>query len=186
MAAYGVVAFFCYVALFYTGQTVIGYHKRVRNIPRREALGKHVLLNVSLVVLPLAVLTMRSGQPHPVAMAIGASIVIAGLCLSMWAQWELGRYWVGGIGLHRDHRLIATGPYRYVRHPLYSGMLLSAAGLTVFGLNLLYALAVFCFSGAFAIRSLGEEYELKKKFKSQYVQYEATTGMLFPRVRKRG
>ena len=184
MSAYGIYAFICYTVVFYVGQVIIGHRVHARQIRAREAPGKLILQCAAMGFLIPAVLTMKDQIPIFAAMIIGAIVVILGLIVSMLGQRELGRYWVGGIGLHKDHKLITTGPYKYVRNPLYSGMLISALGLSIFGLNVFYTLSVFCFSGAFAIRVLGEEQELEKRFKKKYVAYKVSTGMFVPRIRK--
>jgi protein-S-isoprenylcysteine O-methyltransferase Ste14 len=59
-------------------------------------------------------------------------VVCAGLCiqtasgmLGVWARRHLGSYWSGEIAIRVDHRLIRSGPYRFVRHPIYTAMLVS-------------------------------------------------------------
>jgi protein-S-isoprenylcysteine O-methyltransferase Ste14 len=51
-----------------------------------------------------------------------AVIMLAGLFLTWWARIHLGRLWSGVITRHEDHRLIDTGPYAFVRHPIYTGL----------------------------------------------------------------
>jgi protein-S-isoprenylcysteine O-methyltransferase Ste14 len=58
----------------------------------------------------------------------GAAIVAAGLLFAIWARRYLGRNWSGTVTLKQDHELIRTGPYRYVRHPIYTGLLIAFVG----------------------------------------------------------
>jgi len=145
-----------------------------------------IFLALSPITLIVAVLTAKyAPQTYLVTMVIGGIIVLSGLALSMWSQWVLGKNWVGGVGLRKSHYLVMTGPYRFVQHPLYSGMLLSAFGIGVFSLNPLLFLSALSFFGAYAIRIYGENKLLRRKFKKKYEQYAANTGMLIPRIRRR-
>ncbi len=186
MAGYSVIAFVSYVLAFAVLQSIIGRRAHARNIPRRDAPARLILMIVWTLMLVFSLPLLKHEQPNRVAMAIGSIVAAFGLFISMWAQKALDRFWVGGIGLHKQHVLITKGPYRYVRHPLYSGMLISAIGLGVFSLNSLFFGAMILFSCSYAIRIPAEEQMLRNKFKRRHEQYAATTGLLFPRIRKRG
>jgi len=59
---------------------------------------------------------------------IGVALTMAGLALCVWARHHLGEYWSDKVALKVDHQLIRSGPYAYLRHPIYSGVLLGVAG----------------------------------------------------------
>src|SRR5262249_738319 len=59
----------------------------------------------------------------PAVAAIGLVLTLAGAMLASWARLQLGSNWSGVVALKSDHELIQGGPYAWVRHPLYSGML---------------------------------------------------------------
>ena len=61
----------------------------------------------------------------------GVVIVALGLLFAIWARNVLGRNWSGIVTLKQDHELIRTGPYRYVRHPIYTGLLIAFAGSAI-------------------------------------------------------
>jgi protein-S-isoprenylcysteine O-methyltransferase Ste14 len=61
----------------------------------------------------------------------GVACVAAGLAFSCWARYVLGRNWSGIVTVKEDHELIRTGPYRYVRHPIYTGLLLGFVGTAI-------------------------------------------------------
>src|ERR1044071_1070135 len=52
----------------------------------------------------------------------GALLLVLGIGLAVWARFHLGSYWSGTITLKEGHRVIRTGPYRLVRHPIYVGL----------------------------------------------------------------
>ncbi|HEY1788085.1 MAG TPA: isoprenylcysteine carboxylmethyltransferase family protein [Verrucomicrobiae bacterium] len=61
----------------------------------------------------------------------GAAVMLAGLGFAVWARIHLGRFWSGAITLKEGHRLIRSGPYQYVRNPIYTGILSGAAGTAI-------------------------------------------------------
>jgi protein-S-isoprenylcysteine O-methyltransferase Ste14 len=73
-------------------------------------------------------LCARFLPPGPAMPVVGAALTALGLSFTIWARVHLGRNWSGTVTLKDDHTLIRTGPYRRVRHPIYSGALLALAG----------------------------------------------------------
>src|ERR1700733_14486774 len=59
---------------------------------------------------------------------IAITLTWAGIALAIWARWHLGQYWSGRITIKEDHKLIRTGPYARLRHPIYSGLALAVIG----------------------------------------------------------
>jgi protein-S-isoprenylcysteine O-methyltransferase Ste14 len=67
--------------------------------------------------------------PEPAALqALAVALVIAGLGVAIWARMVLGRNWNGAVTFKEEHELIERGPYAFVRHPIYTGMLLMFLG----------------------------------------------------------
>lgn len=62
---------------------------------------------------------------------LGAAITAAGLGFSIWARRHLGRNWSGVVTLKEGHELVRDGPYRYVRHPIYTGLLFGFVGSAI-------------------------------------------------------
>ncbi len=72
----------------------------------------------------------RVGPPLPAAgMWLGATVFLGGTFLRWWSVWHLGRFFTVNVVVAEDHRVVDTGPYRLIRHPSYSGLLLQLAGL---------------------------------------------------------
>lgn len=97
-----------------------------------------------------------------------------------WAHLSLREFWSGELETLPEHRLIDTGPYRWVRHPLYSGYLFLAAGFLattgdwlVGGLMILYFLTV-------AARTRREEEMLLERLGDTYAAYRERTGKFLP------
>ncbi len=69
------------------------------------------------------------GVPGLIVQLVGVGLILAGLALAGWARWNLGQFFREGEEVQAGHRLIETGPYRYIRHPLYSSFFLMVTGL---------------------------------------------------------
>jgi protein-S-isoprenylcysteine O-methyltransferase Ste14 len=136
------------------------------------------VLFVAPAVLP-HLLRRRFLPPGTVAAWLGLVLVAMGLALSVWARAHLGRNWSGTITVKEEHELIVTGPYRLVRHPIYSGLLLALLGTAVaigeWRGVLGVALALF----AFLHRSRVEEARMRETF-PQYEEYRRHTRALVP------
>jgi protein-S-isoprenylcysteine O-methyltransferase Ste14 len=81
--------------------------------------------------LPGGFLCGKILPPGPGVYLAGATIVAAGLAFAIWARWSLGRNWSGIVTVKQDHELIREGPYRIVRHPIYTGLLLGLIGSAI-------------------------------------------------------
>lgn len=113
---------------------------------------------------------------------IGILLCIAGMALAIWARAYLGRNWNPPMSLTENPKLITSGPYRFVRHPIYSGGLLAIFGTALFlgGLWFFVVLFfVFCFVVFSAKR---EEQLLTKQFPDEYPEYMKRTKTLIPFV----
>jgi protein-S-isoprenylcysteine O-methyltransferase Ste14 len=113
-------------------------------------------------------------------MAAGLAIEAAGLWMAVWARRHLGRNWSGEISVKVDHQLIRSGPYRRLRHPIYTGLLLMYLGVAVVTGEWL---AVAGFGMAFLAywRKIRlEEATLDAAFGPDYGDYRRTTWALVP------
>lgn len=113
---------------------------------------------------------------------IGFGLLVAGLAFAVWARVHLGRNWSGTVTIKVDHELIRTGPYRVVRHPIYTGLLLGLFGMAI-GLGELRGLvALVLFLGAFEIKLHREESWLTQQFGAAYRAYQGEVKGLIPFV----
>lgn len=112
----------------------------------------------------------------------GIAIIIAGLAFAVWARLHLKSNWSGVVTVKQDHQLIRSGPYRWVRHPIYSGMILAMAGTAVENGRLRGILGVLLVFIGFWIKSRKEEQFMRQTFGEQYEVYCQSTGALIPRL----
>jgi protein-S-isoprenylcysteine O-methyltransferase Ste14 len=182
-ASFFVFLGFCMLQLIV--QTWTGRITGVRRIAGKPSvLEQGMKLASSIFLLAAAALsTVDHTLTWPGIRAAGVAVMLLGLWLTAQAKLELGRNWVGGIGLHEQHKLVTTGPYHLIRHPLYAGMMLSGLGFGLVALNIWMFLFGFCMQSSFAFRIPEEEKLMKQKFKKKYEEYAARTGMLVPRLR---
>jgi protein-S-isoprenylcysteine O-methyltransferase len=116
---------------------------------------------------------------------LGGSIALfaAGASLRWWAIGHLGRFFTVDVAVARNHRLIDDGPYRFIRHPSYTGALMQFGGLAL-TFNDLLALPVILvpFFVALVHRIHIEEAALLSQLGKPYALYSRRTGRLLPRL----
>ena len=118
--------------------------------------------------------------PDPIFYA-GIGMIIVGIAVRQWAIAVLGRFFSLSVQIQTDHHVVDRGPYRLVRHPSYTGALLSLLGLTLalktWGATLLLGIV---FGIAFGYRMHVEEKELSTELGNDYVRYVKRTKRLIP------
>ena len=144
-----------------------------------------VLLGTLMLLLPRwlpATLTRRFVPSGPAPPAIGTILVFLGLLFALWARWHLGRNWSGTVTVKKGHTLIRSGPYRYVRHPIYSGMLLALVG-TALAIGAPYGfIATALILIGFVLKLRVEEERMRDTFPVDYDSYSRRTARLIPGV----
>lgn len=139
---------------------------------------------VSIIAIVIVLRVFRAGglavhglAPH----VVGLVLFGCGLGLAVWARVHLGRNWGMPMTEKAEPELVTSGPYRFVRHPIYSGILLAMLG-SALATNL-YWLIVFGVMGVYFIYSATvEERLMTKSFPTVYPGYRARTKMLIPFV----
>jgi protein-S-isoprenylcysteine O-methyltransferase Ste14 len=111
---------------------------------------------------------------------VGAALTIGGLLFATWGRRHLGQYWSGIITLKEGHRLIRTGPYRFVRHPLYTGFLTAVLGTALVARtgDALIGFAIVLV--AYLIKIRREESLLTREFGDEYARFRREVPMLVP------
>jgi protein-S-isoprenylcysteine O-methyltransferase Ste14 len=110
----------------------------------------------------------------------GFVLGLASLVWWVWTQYALGAYWSAQLQLRADHRLVTTGPYARVRHPLYTAMLGIAAAFALVTAHWVFvAFGILSIVGLFS-RVPREEQMMLDEFGSEYAAYMQRTGRFFP------
>jgi protein-S-isoprenylcysteine O-methyltransferase Ste14 len=135
-----------------------------------------------LVVLLLARTRVLKGHAvisNPWLQGIGLAVFLLGLALAVWARVYLGRNWGMPMSQKTDPELVTTGPYRSIRHPIYSGIILAMIGTTL-AVSLYWLVAVVLLGGYFVYSATAEECFMTDRFPDTYPQYKRSTKMLIP------
>jgi protein-S-isoprenylcysteine O-methyltransferase Ste14 len=114
---------------------------------------------------------------------IGFGLALAGFAIATWARVHLAQYWSDKIILKVDHQLIRSGPYAYVRHPIYSGVLLAVLGTALLLGEARGLLAFALMLVNYAIKAKREEGVLAEHFGYEFREHARRAGFLLPRLR---
>ena len=148
--------------------------------------GRMAGLRVGLAVVVVILFRLNVGHQHrvgttPLLCGIGLAVWAAGLGLAIWARVRIGRNWGMPMTRRQEPDLVTAGPYRLIRHPIYSGILLAVAGTalaaSLYGLIVAAVIAAF-----FGYSARREERFLAERFPDTFPPYKASTKMLIPFV----
>jgi protein-S-isoprenylcysteine O-methyltransferase Ste14 len=165
--------------------------RNVKDTRRHESLASRLTHVVPLILaaallaspdLPVPWLHQRILPRSLATYGIGVALVAAGLAVAVWARRHLGRNWSGIVTLKREHELVRSGPYRFVRHPIYSGLLLACLGTAVAIGEWRGFVAFALVTGAFLLRVRKEERFMDEAFGADYARYRADVPALLPRI----
>jgi len=163
----------------------------VKTASRRESvqsrLSHMVPLSLALLLLwmkrsPIPALAERFVPRSTGIFWFGALLTLAGLLLTVWARVHLGRNWSGTITVKHDHELITSGPYRFVRHPIYSGLLFAFVGFALARGEWRGVVAVVVAFWALWRKLRIEERWMRERFGSAYEEYAKRIPALVPFV----
>ena len=113
--------------------------------------------------------------------ALGVIINVVGLMFAIWARAYLGGNWSSAVTVKVGHELVRTGPYRRVRHPIYTGMVSATLGTAVVRGEVRGIIAVVLLYYGFHIKSRIVEQTMTRTFGAAYEDYSRKTGAIVPR-----
>jgi protein-S-isoprenylcysteine O-methyltransferase Ste14 len=183
------------VVLLVLGLGVRVYYRRrfrdvLRDVPRgrrRDEVCYYLVLGSFLLVFVYATSTVLDFAHLAVSSAarrLGAVMAVASLALRVACHQALGRNWSGVVQLAEDHELVTHGPYRYIRHPMYTSLFGTAIALVLLTANGLIALAgIGSVTLMYIVRVVEEESMMLQAFGDSYEQHSLGTGRLLPKVR---
>jgi protein-S-isoprenylcysteine O-methyltransferase Ste14 len=163
----------------------------VKKTLRRESLSSRLRYTVPLWVavwllisrrIPWAALNARFVPFATWPYAVGVALVVLGLGFATWARVYLGRNWSAAVTLKRDHELVRSGPYRWVRNPIYTGILVALAGSALARGQWSGVLALVIAFGSFWYKARLEEQVMHDAFGAEYDAYRREVKSLIPVV----
>jgi protein-S-isoprenylcysteine O-methyltransferase Ste14 len=123
----------------------------------------------------------RALIPHAAGLLlVGTVICLFGLGVTIWARWTLAGNWSSDVTFKQGHELIKTGPYRYTRHPIYTGLLVMGLGTAIDIGQLHSAIGTVVVGIGFWIKLKQEERLLLRHFPDQYPAYQKEVKALLP------
>jgi protein-S-isoprenylcysteine O-methyltransferase Ste14 len=156
---------------------------------RRQTNGSRILQLILLLVayvlivngeLGLDWLNLQLVPEGRASTALGYGLLMAGMLFAGWARLFLGGNWSSSVTLKEDHTLVQSGPYRIVRHPIYTGLLVALLGTAIALGELRCFLGVLLAAIAWKIKSMSEETLMVQEFGDQYTRYREQVKGLVP------
>ena len=143
---------------------------------------RFAIILIVLLLLRLRVLKGHGAITHDAWLqGTGVAIFALGLGLAVWARIYIGRNWGMPMSEKDDPELVTTGPYRTIRHPIYTGIILGMAG-TAIAASVYWLIAVALMGSYFLYSAVMEERYMARQFPDTYPPYRARTKMLIPFV----
>jgi protein-S-isoprenylcysteine O-methyltransferase Ste14 len=149
--------------------------------PGRSSGIRVALLAVLVFFARLASLHATDLISSPWVFSIGLVIWAAGLTLAVWARRCIGRNWGPPMSMKQEPDLVTNGPYRAIRHPIYTGLILGMLG-TALATTLFGLIVAAVLTGFFVYSAVREERFLTSQFPGEYPAYLRSTKMLIPFV----
>ena len=153
---------------------------------KRARVGWSRQLRIRAVILVAAIVLARLGafrghglNTNPWLAGVGLALFVLGLAFAIWARLHIGRNWGTPMMERAEPELVTSGPYRFVRHPIYSGFLVAGIG-TAIGLSWWWLTAVGLAGVYFLYSARVEERYLTDAFPDTYPTYKRLTKMLLP------
>ena len=145
-------------------------------------------LRVRVAVAVVALVLLRSGtfrdatvDVDPLLAVLGVTLFVTGLTFAVAQRVHLGRNWGSPMTTKDEPELVTSGPYRLVRHPIYTGIVVAGAGTAV-ALSWPWLAVVGLVGGYFVYAATVEERHLLQEFPDAYPEYRRSTKMLVPFV----
>ncbi len=166
----------------------------IKNKPvqQRESVSSRLSYTVFVVVGFYLVFSVKALQPwmrlhlfpaNRAAEILGVVLTAAGIGFAIWARAYLGGNWSGTVTVKVGHQLVRTGPYRWVRHPIYTGLILALVGTALERRQVRGVIAVVLVYAGFKMKSKIEERAMTSTFGAEYADYSRTTGAIVPKLR---
>jgi len=171
------------VFIVYWAVSAIGVKKNVQG----SSWGRSFIIRIFLVIIILQFLQATSyGQLFDIQFSyglqvVGVLILAAGAAFAIWARRHLGRDWSGTPSIKEGHELVTSGPYRFVRHPIYTGLILAFIGSALVN-GFTWVIIFVIFTIVLLFRIPKEEGYMMQLFPDRYPEYKKRTKALIPFV----
>jgi len=169
-------------AAFWLYWIVAAFSMKRGRVPwSRELRIRAAIVVIVIVLVRVGVFRGHGVNTDPWRAAVGLILFAVGLAFAVWARIHIGRNWGTPMTQKDEPELVTSGPYRLVRHPIYSGILAAGIG-TALALNWLWLTAVVLAGIYFVYSATVEERFMTEQFPVAYPVYKRSTKMLVPFV----
>jgi protein-S-isoprenylcysteine O-methyltransferase Ste14 len=137
-------------------------------------------IGLLLLFIPIPLLNrvvLPSGPLHP---WVGLGVQVLGGWFYLRSKRELGRQWSNNISIKIDHRLITTGPYRFIRHPIYTGMIVMALGTAIVSTRVHALIGVALVAWSYVVKIGIEEVWMHEQFGADHDEWRRHSWKLLP------
>ena len=168
------------------------FNKKASRTPWRTALGLRLAVLAAVLVFivlrqhGMADVFTAAGHAQafhvgPAGQWLGVGLCLVGFGYAFWARIHIGRNWGMPMSLRQGHELVTSGPYAYVRHPIYTGIMLAMIG-SALSESLLWLIGGVLIFAYFIVSARTEEKMMLAQFPDTYPAYRRRTKMLIPFV----
>lgn len=180
--------FYVAMAIFLAPEMIAGPLQRADDGAKRNDRGSMYVLTLSVLAGMLAAAYCVNRSPgamidwhQPIVFWTGIALMLCGVAFRWYAIRVLGRYFTRDVATHEGQTVVDRGPYRLVRHPSYSGVLITVLGIGLALTNWLSLLVITAFSLAgFTYRVRVEENALCEALGQPYLDYMKRTRRFIP------
>ena len=145
----------------------------------RELRIRAVIVVLAILLIHLGAFRSHGHNSTPLCAGLGFVLFAVGLGFAIWARVHIGRNWGTPMSQKDDPELVTNGPYRLVRHPIYSGILVAGVGTAV-AVNWAWLIVVALAGVYFVYAATVEERNLTAQFPNTYPAYRRSSRMLVP------
>ncbi len=145
-----------------------------------------IIITLTIMLQPVFLphLSLRLSAWWFTAMQVGGVVLtIVGLMILIWARLHIGQYYTEYIEVQENHQVITTGPYAYVRHPIFTAFFLVAFGWLLVNPSISTAL-IFAYTLIDYIGAAKQEEKLLLEQASGYAEYTIRTPRFFPQIKR--
>jgi protein-S-isoprenylcysteine O-methyltransferase Ste14 len=165
------------------------YHRQSKNVVSSDRSFVETGSMTAFFILYYLVVRLRllevvlTGPARTTPIVAGMVLIVVGVAFNVWGRLVLKAGWANQIKIYEGQRLLTTGPFAVVRHPLYASLIWIFVGGSLIYSNLLsLVLTLTVFVPMMYVRAKKEDALLLANFKDEYERYRGRTWMLFPRM----
>lgn len=118
---------------------------------------------------------------HPLVSIFGLILTVSGMSILIWGRHTLGKNWSQTVSAKTDHELVTSGPYRWIRHPMYTGGIVACLGSAI-AVGGPFVFLLLLLTPLFLWRVGAEDKLMEEQFPAEYPEYKSRTKALIPFV----